>query len=65
MSRTADAETLLARAEEGDECPLCHNGTVELRSVPWVPSMGMVLDPREARCRGRSGCGAVTRAQNG
>ena len=50
MSRMADAEIMLARAEDGDECPLCGAGTIE------------TVDG-ENRCRGE--CGAVTRAQNG
>ncbi len=49
MSRMADAEIELSRAEHGGECPLCRAGTIE------------TVDG-ENRCRGE--CGAVTESQN-
>ena len=49
MSLMAEQEILLSRAEDGDECPLCQCGTVEVRDG-------------DVSCRGE--CGAVTRAQN-
>ncbi|KKL60027.1 hypothetical protein LCGC14_2209440 [marine sediment metagenome] len=50
---TSDLEILLSRAEDGDECPLCHAGTVEFvvsARVFWV------------KCRGE--CGNSTMSQN-
>ena len=52
MSRMADDEILLSRAEDGDECPLCQCGTVEIvvsARIYWV------------KCRGE--CGNSTKAQ--
>ena len=45
MSKVSDAQIELAEASNGDECPLCHSGTVEIVNG-------------EVRCRGE--CGAVT-----
>jgi hypothetical protein len=44
----ADDEILLSRADDGDECPLCQCGTVE-------------VDDGLVSCRGE--CGAVTMSQ--
>lgn len=45
MSKVSDAQIELSEASHGDECPLCHAGTVELVNG-------------EVRCRGE--CGSVT-----
>lgn len=50
MSKISDAQIKLAEASDGDECPLCHAGTVEI--------VGGVFCTQEVRCRGE--CGAVS-----
>jgi len=44
MSKVSDAQIELSEASNGDECPLCHSGTVEIVN-------------HKVRCRGE--CGAV------
>ena len=49
MSKVSDAQIELSEASNGDECPLCHAGTVEIVNG-------------EVRCRGECGSVAEDRA---
>jgi hypothetical protein len=48
MSKVSDAQIELAEAGDGDECPLCHSGTVEVANG-------------DVSCRGE--CGSVVESR--